>query len=322
MFFLMVLSNSHAQKENFEDTEVYFFGETHYHNANRVAKYETIKKLHNQYGVNDFVFEGSAIYVALVDHYVRTGKEHFLEKMKEISASTKSYFKGSSKFPVSYYENLRSLYVNSENKFHIHSIDNERLFTVDGLKPFLVEYSSDTIFTSLLSDILELRLDSITVDRALQVKDKKWLNLIEQNKDKAQKYYNKNIRLHSPRASLIRNLYLNEAIPNRTERNMAKNFANLKRDFGFKKCMIWFGNLHAQKKSGWLANRIEKQGYKVTSIALIYNNCYNFYFDKKSTSSKLSYLEGKKSTGVFELIKCNDVKKLNQYDYVKILDCE
>lgn len=310
-------------QKNFNEFDTYIFGETHYFIINTEVKYEMIEKLHLKNDVNDFVFEGSAIYVALIDHYVRTGKEHFLHGLEKIFLSTKPYFKGEPKFPTDYYKRLRSLYIESKNKFRIHSIDNERLFTVSGLEHFLIEYPNDSILKSLLSNILELRLDSIPIDRPLVIKDKNWLNLIKKNKDKAQTYYTNNIQNNFFKASLIRNLYLNEAIPNRTDRNMAKNFANLKKSAGFTNCMLWFGSLHAQNKGGWLANKVKEQGNNVVSILLLYKGCYNRFFDKKVISEQLSHIIERDIPKTHtDFIESSKFNKLKKYDYVKILDCK
>jgi len=257
--------------------KVYFVGETHNIASNDLLDYQFVELLSKKYGLRTIIKEGSYSYIYFLNEYLQTGNENLLDTL---SNSLGSFEEEQRAFLKRLYE-LNSIQVESE-KIEIYSIDAESFFHI----PTLVRYwevkwgiPPNNVVSQTLKTLGSFKSSAFTLFP--EPKDKKIIEKIvaevkislDANEKLFRDYLNDDF-LH------LKMIIENNATKRRNEKSMEDNFQLLHNLIGRDRYYFSYGKLHAQKRKGWLADRINKSEdflNSVVSVKPIYKNS-TFYW--------------------------------------------
>jgi hypothetical protein len=261
-----------------KDKEIVIVGETHGTLSNSKIFLEFLREYNEVVEVDAIVLEGNSIYTNLLNFYITTGNNYYLEALQNIMldwSSSNSLSEIDSSY-ISGYKTLRSYYLESERKFTVYSVDSEPFQLAKYLKVFIDVNPNDSAFNRLLEPLVKVQINDSSPYISKDNFGKAEI-ILEKYRGEAQAYLNTKPDIN--KAALILSLYFNKARKSRSDKKIAENFEQLHAAFKPKTTLFWYGSLHAQKKGGWLANQLNKN-YTVTSLKILYDNCYNVRLKK------------------------------------------
>lgn len=248
-----------------KDKKIVILGETHNVAENDMMDFSFFKILNQDYGFQNFIKEGSYSYIYFMNRYVQTGDEKYL-KISEV------------KEEIAFLKELHKLNKGKKNKIQVLGIDSDPFFYLAEMIEDLENlHGTPTENVQKVFDLLRSHKEkhhNFFLSSASKKKIKLILSqsklIFDSNVDEFKKYLREDF-FH------IKMIVYNNAILTRGDKELTKNLELLKSELNEDKFFVGYGNLHTQKKAGWLANRVQKLDEYENSVVTI----KTIYLDSK-----------------------------------------